>query len=279
MEKTLLRIVIPWDFTPVAENALKYALATCKSRENYRIDLVHVIASGGMFTKDKLTKKEAEEELSNEISRISHEYGSVVYGKALEGNIFNTIAEYADETRADFVIMGTHGIKGVQKLTGSWALKVIAGSNVPFIVVQDEPPANKSSVFEHIIVPVDFRPESKELIIKAVKTALHFNSTIHLFKQNANDQGVLKKINSNMLFAKNQMEEYKIPFEQHFAKKTSGFGVDIVKLAEDVSADLILVMTTKNIDISDYIFGAQEQYIIANEAKFPVLCFNPSMVQ
>ncbi|SDB87253.1 universal stress protein [Williamwhitmania taraxaci] len=279
MEKTLLRIVIPWDFTPVAENALKYALSTCKARENYRIDLVHVLSTGGMFAKDKLTKEEAEVELSKEISRISHEYGSVVFGKALEGSIFNTIAEYADESRADFVFMGTHGIKGVQKLTGSWALKVIAGSNVPFIVVQDEPPVGKKNVFEHIIVPVDYRAESKELVIKAVKTAIHFDSTIHLFKQNANDQGVLKKINSNMLFAKNQMEEYKIPFEQHFAKKTSGFGNDIVKLAEDVSADLILVMTTKNIDISDYIFGAQEQFIIANEAKFPVLCFNPSMVR
>jgi len=279
MEKTLLRIVIPWDFTPVAENALKYAIATCKYRENYRIDLVHVVSSGGIFAKDKLSKKEAEEELNTDISRIAHEYGITVYGKSLEGSIFNTIAEYADESRADFVIMGTHGIKGVQKLTGSRALKVIAGSNVPFIVVQDEPPTNRSTVFEHMVVPIDFRPESKELIIKAVKTALHFNSTIHIFKQNANDQGVLKKINSNMLFAKNQLEEYKIPFEQHFAKKTSGFGNDIVKLAEDISADLILVMTTKNIDISDYILGAQEQFIIANEAKLAVLCFNPSMVQ
>ena len=279
MEKALLRIVIPWDFTPVAENALKYALAICRSRENYRIDLVHVISSGGIFAKDKLSLKEVEEELSNDISRISHEYGVAVHAKAMEGSIFNTIAEYADEVHADFVFMGTHGIKGVQKLTGSWALKVIAGSNVPFIVVQEEPIPNKAKVFEHIVVPIDYRPESKELIIKAVKTALHFDSTIHIFKQYSDDQGVLKKINSNMLFAKNQMEECNIPFEQHFAKKANGFGNDTVKLAEDISADLILVMTTKNIDISDYIFGAQEQYIIANQAKLPVLCFNPSMVR
>ena len=278
MEKTLLRIVIPWDFTPVAENALKYAIATCKERDNYRIDLVNVVSTGGIFAKDKPSKKEVEESLNTDIARIAKGYGTIVHAKVLEGSIFNTIAEYADETHADFVIMGTHGIKGVQKLTGSWALKIIAGSNVPFIVVQDEPPANKSRAFEHIVVPVDFRPESKELIIKAIKAAHHFDSTIHVFKQNANDQGVLKKINSNMLFAKNQLEEYNIPFEQHFAKKTSGFADDIVKLAEDISADLVLVMTTKNIDFSDYVFGAQEQFIIANEAKIPALCYNPSMV-
>ena len=69
MEKTLLRIVIPWDFTPVAENALKYAITTCKSRENYRIDLVHVVSSGGIFAKDKLSKKEV---LSFEFSMGQH---------------------------------------------------------------------------------------------------------------------------------------------------------------------------------------------------------------
>jgi len=214
-----------------------------------------------------------------ETKKILQEHGIKINTKVLEGTIFTALTEYADDTKADFVIMGTHGIKGVQKLTGSWALKVIAGSNVPFIVVQDEPSSNHAHVFEHIVVPIDFKPESKELMIKAVKTAIHFGSKIHLFKQNSTDQGVLKKINSNMLFAKSQVEEYRIPFEQHFAAKTSGFADDIVKLAQDIEADLILVMTTKNIDFSDYIFGAQEQYIIANNAKLPVMCFNPSMVR
>ncbi|HUX53661.1 MAG TPA: universal stress protein [Williamwhitmania sp.] len=279
MENILLRIVVPWDFTPVAENALKYAIAACKERDAYKIDLVHVVSPGGLFAKGKLTKKEAEERLVLEIEKVTKEHGIKLNSKVLEGTIFTALTEYADETKADFVFMGTHGIKGVQKLTGSWALKVIAGSNVPFIVVQDEPSSGHQRVFEHIVVPVDFKPESKELMIKAVKTAIHFGSKIHLFKQNSTDQGVLKKINSNMLFAKSQVEEYRIPFEQHFAAKTSGFADDIVKLAQDIEADLILVMTTKNIDFSDYIFGAQEQYIIANNAKLPVMCFNPSMVR
>ena len=74
-------------------------------------------------------------------------HGIKINTKVLEGTIFTALTEYADDTKADFVIMGTHGIKGVQKLTGSWALKVIAGSNVPFIVVQDEPSSNHG-IFE-----------------------------------------------------------------------------------------------------------------------------------
>ena len=47
--------------------------------------------------------------------------------------------------------MGTHGMKGMQKLTGSWALKVIVKSKVPFIVVQD-PPADQER-YHNIVFP------------------------------------------------------------------------------------------------------------------------------
>jgi len=57
MEKAILRIVVPWDFTPVAEKRIKYALAACKERESYKIDLIHVISPGGLFSKGALQKK------------------------------------------------------------------------------------------------------------------------------------------------------------------------------------------------------------------------------
>jgi hypothetical protein len=34
-------------------------------------------------------------------------------------------------------------------------------------------------------------------------------------------------------------------------------------------------MTTKNIGFADYVMGADEQYIISNSAKIPVMCINP----
>ena len=57
-----------------------------------------------------------------------------------EGEIFTTIADVAEELNASLIFLGTHGKVGMQKLTGSWALKVIIKSKVPFIVVQDPPP-------------------------------------------------------------------------------------------------------------------------------------------
>ena len=57
--------------------------------------------------------------------------------------------------------MGTHGIRGLQKLTGSWALKVIVRTKVPFVVVQEFP---KSNNYQKVVFPVDYKRESKEKI-------------------------------------------------------------------------------------------------------------------
>lgn len=268
--------IIPWDFTPVAENALKYAVKLAKlAKSSVKIELVHVLQTGGgLFSKSsKITDQEATEKLKEDQSRIKETYSVEVKAKILEGNLFDSVSEYASEQQADMVIMGTHGIKGVQKLTGSWALKVIAGSDVPFLVVQDGPTCEK--VFEHIVMPVDFRDEEKEKIQWAIKIAIQYQSKIHIIIPNAFDSGVQKKINNNIAFAKMHIESYGLEWELHNAAKSKSFQEEVINLARDIEADLILVMTKPNLDLTDYVFGAQEQYIIANNAKIPVICVNP----
>ena len=54
----------------------------------------------------------------------------------------------------------------------------------------------------------------------------------------------------------------------NFAQQTLDF-------ATKINADLLLIMTTKNITVADYVVGASEQFIIANSSKIPVCCVNP----
>lgn len=275
MENNTLRLLIPWDFTPVAENALKYAVKIGSLATSSQIELIYVIESGGLFTKGKLSEKEATENLKTDYSRIKESYGVEVKTTVMEGNIFNTISEHAADINADLVIMGTHGIKGVQKLTGSWALKVIAGSSVPFLVVQDSPKENR--VFQHVVMPLDFSFDEKSKLNWAIKVSVQYKSQIHIIIPNAFDAGVQKKVNYNLAFAKKHLESYNIPYEIHSAGKGSKFQEEIVRLALDIESDLILIMTSGSLDFTDYVFGAQEQHVIANEAKIPVMCINQSM--
>lgn len=53
------------------------------------------------------------------------------------------------------------------------------------------------------------------------------------------------------------------------------FAQHTIDFAQKINADLILIVTTKNITVADYVLGASEQYIIANSSKIPVCCVNP----
>lgn len=276
MESKQQKLIVPWDFTPVAENALLYAFKIGAFFENYCIHLIYVVESAGFFSKGKMTQEEAAEKLKVDATRIKEEHGIEVKTFVQEGNLFYTINEHAFDVGAAFVIMGTHGIKGVQKLTGSRALKVIAGSNVPYLVIQDAPQSEQ--IFQNIVFPLDFRASAKEGLPWAIKAANQFNSHIHIFMPHATDSGIQKKLNGNLTVAKRHFETNNVEFSVHSAVKGGNYASEVVKLSVELEADLILIMTTPNLDFTDYIFGAQEQYIIANNAKLPVMCINPAMI-
>jgi nucleotide-binding universal stress UspA family protein len=276
MEEKPQKIIVPWDFSPVTENALKYALKIGEVTKGFSVDLIHVVEQGGIFNKGKFNVKDATEKIKGDVARIKNDYGIEVKSVVLEGKIFHTISDYAFDVDADVVIMGTHGIKGVQKLTGSWALKVIAGSNVPFLVVQDAPAEKR--IFENVVMPLDFKFEEKEKLQWAIKISNSYGSRIHIILPHIGDQGIQKKISYNLAYAKKHLDSHDITYEIHSAGKGRSFSDEIIKLAVDIESDLILIMTTPNLDFTDYMFGAQEQYVIANSAKISVMCINPAMV-
>ena len=115
------------------------------------------------------------------VAEIKKDYGEEVDAFVHHGKIFKQIPDYAskEENNVNFVVMGTHGMKGGQKIFGSWALKVITGSAVPFIVVQDEP-INKDR-YTDIVFPIDFKSENKEKLQWAIFLAKYLNSKILLY--------------------------------------------------------------------------------------------------
>ena len=264
MEKEKKTILVTWDFTQVSENALKHAIKISKVVKN-EITLIHIC------------KKQNEiEEATNKLNIVAEE----TYKKhkikpkviAKEGSIFTTINEAASELNANLVIMGTHGMRGMQKLTGSWALKVIVGSEVPFVVVQ-EPPTHEH--FNNIVFPIDFRAETKEKLNWAIYLAKYYQTKLHIFKSKVTDATLVRKVNNNINFAKKILSSKEIKYEITSAMGKKSFSNETINFAHEIDADLILIMTTRNIDFTDYVLGADEQKIIANSAKIPVMCVNP----
>lgn len=259
-------IVVTWDFTEMSDYAAAHAVKLALHLK-CNVVLLHIM-------KKESDRADAEEKLMAEAQKINDAYGLLPTIKAIVGDIFHSIGDYTSDSENDvnLVVMGTHGMRGMQKITGSWALKVISSSIVPFVVVQDMPQEKRLS---DVVFPLDFKAENKEKLVWAIYLAQYFTLKIHIFKEPIEDDYYLKKINNNLIFAKKYLAKYGIDYEIHTAKSKGHFENQLIDFALEINADLILVMTTKNIGLADYVFGASEQTIIANNAKVPIMCVNP----
>jgi len=260
-------IMVTWDFSPVSYNALKHAIRMSQIVK-YNILLFHI-------TKEPSGVEAARKKLEHSVEEIRNDLGVEVSFYVHHGKIFKEISDYAseEENKVDFVVMGTHGMKGGQKLFGSWALRVVAGSSVPFIVVQEGPP--EKDRYTDIVFPIDFKSENKEKLQWAIFLGKYLNSKIHLYKAPVQDKNLQKKVNVNLNFAIRFLIQNNIDYEIHTARKAGSFQKEILTFSKKIGADLILITTTKHITKMDYIFGAKEQYLISNNEKIPVMCVNP----
>lgn len=265
MEKGKETILVPHDFTIVGDYALENALVISQAMEN-RLIIVHIVK--------KKSEIEAAEAKCKEIAdAFFKEHFLKPDFLVREGSIFRDIAKIATEVNSNLVVMGTHGLKGVQKLTGSHALKVIVNSVVPFIIVQGPPRTKK---FEKVVFPIDFRSENKEKNTWVSYLAKYYQTKFYFLKQDVKDKSFRTKVQANMIFARKYFDLKNIDYEIHTAPGKKNFSKETIDFAKQVDADLILIMTTRDISLADFALGANEQQTIANEEKIPVMCVNPN---
>lgn len=259
-------ILVPTDFTPVGDSAVNYAkeLAVILKAN---IKLLHVVAKD----KDTAVAKAALDNIANNLNQNGFNASSLV----AVGNIFDDIGNVASSENAALIVMGTHGVKGMQHLMGSKALKVITNSSVPFIVVQKKPlPANG---FKKILIPLDFNQEVKQSIKYAWEIGKYFNAKIHIAYVVEKDPFIAQKIERNIPYAIDLMEENQIQYEITGLEKKD-FTQNLINFAQDKEIDLITLINNHE-NIFTYFGGSFEQKVIGNEKEIPVLVINAIHLQ
>ncbi len=258
-------IIVPWDFSDKAEFALQHAL-NYASIIKKDVILLHIV-------KKSREIEPALQKINSVIEEYSKQTEVPIHAMVKEGNIFSTITEIINEYKATLAVMGTHGRKGLQKILGSWALKVITGSKAPFIVVQAPPKESEKEVKE-IVVPIDFRIENKQKLSWVNFLSQLFHTKFYLCYIDDPDRIAKKRILGNIKVAIDYMDDKGIPYE---IKKLEGDDLsdETIEFAHQIDAAMIMVTTTRNPKTLDYMFGAEEQEIIANKYQIPVMCINP----
>ena len=261
-------ILVPTDFTKVADCAIEHAVTIAK-KLSAEIILLHVVAKQNEIDPVK-------EKLGKIAEDIASKHKVKANSIARVGNIFDDIGDVAAEMGASMIIMGTHGVKGFQHLTGSHALKVITNSSLPFVVVQEKTIKNG---YEEIVLPLSLSRETKQKLAITVKLAKYFNSKVFIITPKEEDEFLNNTVKRNLTFTKNYLAEHRIPYTVKIADEKGSFVKQVIKYAASIDADLIAMVNSPDTSVlPDFFASADEQQILTNESQIPVLCINPAQV-
>ncbi len=267
MSQKKSKILVPTDFTKVADCAMNHAMKLAQ-HSGAEVYLLHVVPKQSEV-------EEARRKLEIEVERAK-KWGSQapIHKLVRIGSIYEDIGDAASEIDAGLIIMGTHGMRGMQFLTGSRALRVITSSQVPFVVVQER--MIKEGGYDSIVVPLDLHKETRQKLTQVADMAKYFQSKVHLLVPKEDDEFLHKQLENHIKFAHNYLSERKIQHEATIADEDSGdFVKAVIKHAIQVEADLITIMNLAQGNIFGVLGVPYEQEILANEAQIPVMLMNP----
>lgn len=260
------KILVPTDFTKVSDTALGHALLMGRTI-NAEIHVIHIIDNKKNINEARV-KLQALKDIVKEESNVD------IQTIVRIGSIFEDIDKVATEIDASLIIMGTHGLRGMQFLTGSRALKIVTESSVPFIVVQERP--IRPHGYHKLVVPLDLHKETKQKLSLVADMAQYFGSKVFLISPGETDEFLRNQLERNMRFAREYFTNQNIPFETEVTEsKSDGFVKALLKYSAGVEADLICIMNFYDNSIMSIFNQSYEQQVITNEAQIPVLCVNP----
>jgi len=269
-------ILIPTDFSDVCNNAIEHGAGIAKFL-NSKLYILHVVnrSTKRYLRKHDLSLDDIDDMLEKKQAEIELKYSIPVEPIMHEGSIFHTIAEVAEEKGAAMMVIGTHGLHGIQNLTGSYAMRVVNSSPIPDIVVQKRPFGNG---YRDIVVPVH-NPVDFELKAKWVAYFSRlFSADVHLFQIKETDLMLQNDVNNMTDIITKELDKETVTYQIDQAEEEGDYSEQLIEYAEKKKSDLIIIMTKTLDDHPEFILGPWEESLIYNEAQIPVMCLNPTPI-
>ncbi|MFZ4059457.1 MAG: universal stress protein [Ferruginibacter sp.] len=272
-------MLVPTDFSQVAELALEHAIMIAKTFDN-DIALLAIYDTGNLITSifsknatEEMVEKSLQTKLDVMKEEIKQKHGiDIITVVRSAYSIYKTIVEVAEELDCDSIVMGTHGASGLQKIMGSNAQRVISQAGVPVIVIKGK---HFGDGYKNIIFPIDLSFETRQKVKWAIHLAKKFNSTIHILTFREDDEFLGHKINANINNVEAKFNEAGVKYTSFFLKDKNALAKETINYAENIKADLIMIMTQQDEDLKEIIIGSYAQQIV-NNSPIPVMTVTPT---
>lgn len=254
--------LVPHDFSVVGDAAAKKAVRLAK-QSHASVHFLHII-------KTPAEKAAAIKKLEDIIQGFKAGAPGTEFHIHVEaGNIFTDIAKTADKIKASLIIMGTHGAKGMQKVFGSFAIKVITSTHAPFVIVQEK---TLTENIHKIVFPINLNSETLQVSKIAGVLATDFKSEVHLIAPKEKQLDLTQKLIIYSQLVKKELAKINVVTHVEFLEKTKAFHTQVIGYAKKVHAEMIAI--TYHSDAMFSQFDPFAQGIITNEHHIPVLIIN-----
>ena len=269
------RILVPTDFSPQAENALKVA-AQLALKHKSAIYLLHSLEmplsiSGSSDNSKlpeslyfiKLAEKNFEEVLEKPYLQEIDIHEAIGHNE-----IYNDISTTVEKNNIDLIVMGSHGASGFKEMfIGSNTEKVVRTSTIPVLVIKNDHPVFEINDF---VFATDFSEECRWSFNEAQKFAKISGAKMHLlfvntpgdFKTSAQANEIMENFVKGM-----GAENYTLNiYNDNSVEK------GILQFAKDKNAQLIGMSTHGRKGISHFFNGSISEDLV-NHANMPVITF------
>ncbi|HAY70792.1 MAG TPA: hypothetical protein DCX89_02780 [Saprospirales bacterium] len=254
--------LVPHDFTAVADAATRHAIQIARQTKGV-VHLLHV-------TKSDSEKSAASVKFAEIVAKL--QLGPLdpkVETHIKTGSIFTDIGTMAKELKSALVVMGTHGAKGMQKVFGSFAIKVITSCEAPFLIVQESTPVD---AIKKIVAPIKLDSESLQVLNDAGSIALIFDAEILVAAPKELDKVLANKIRIYLDVIVKQFTKRSVKHSIHFVEKSKNPHQVNLDFGKKMGADMYAIAYFSDSLLPQ--FDTFAQSMITNEQKVPVLIIN-----
>jgi nucleotide-binding universal stress UspA family protein len=269
-------IIVPYDFTDQAETALLHA-STIAAQNKDEVRLLHIIndQSKTRLKNRGYTETTIEGALKEIAARNQTTHGVTTSFHAEEGNLLTDIGAYAKQSGAQFCVMGTHGVHGIQHIVGANAMKVVASSPAPVIIVQKRKP--DSGGYKKIVLPIDENKRGKNKIAYTISIAKYFKSEVFIFEAHTTDEYAAHHIANSTQLAVEYFRANGIRYQIEKEQPGKGtYAKQLIRFSGEIGADLVAISSHHDREgVVDFFLSHHEVDIINNDLQMAVMCVNP----
>lgn len=274
------KILVPYDFSPTAENAFKHAAQIAGITKGEIIllnvqkknDLVNFIMPALKIKNMQVINEFMQKHLTTEAAAMAKKYGVKVKPIFSAGKISDEIIKMSKKENADLLVMGTQG--GDSKndfIMGSNTYRTLTKCELPILTVRSKVPRKG---YANILLPIDLSEHSRQKVTLAINIAKLNGGTIHILGLYS-DKLEKGKLQIYVEQVAKHCEKAKVPFEKTLEESNERVETTLER-ALKVKADLIVSMTDQDAEFSTKLLSNYIHELI-NTSMIPVLCLMPEV--